>query len=144
MFAACVRVRFLCYLKLRLFYYHDICMCHAEGGRYITVWLFNLTDRGCFGVYIIHTCMSSSSPWSGWVSFHLICSALLTCRLHPSQSSAITSHSRLFTSIRPRSLLTLSLHLNFGILLLLLPPSSVSMLSFSIGLCQCIYLYMPL
>ena len=62
---------------------------------------------------------------------HFVCSVLSASRLHPSRSPAILSHSWLFTSDLSRFLLTLSLHLNVGLLLLLLPPSSVLMLSLS-------------
>ena len=54
---------------------------------------------------------------------HLVCSAPSTSRLHQSRSPTILSYSCLFTSDLSRSLLTLSVHLNFGLLLLLLPPS---------------------
>ena len=59
------------------------------------------------------------SPWSiaGWGPHHF-CSAISMSCLHLLQSSAILSHSMLL-----RSVLTLSLHLNFC--LPLLPPSSI-------------------
>ena len=64
---------------------------------------------------------SPPGPLREWLSHHLVCSALSTSRLHPWGSSAIP----LYTWALPRSLLALSLHLEFGLTVLLLPPASV-------------------
>ena len=62
-------------------------------------------------------------PFWGRGAHNLVCSALSTTHLRPSRSSAILSH--LFTSTLSRFLLTLSLHLNVGVPLLPLSPSSL-------------------
>ena len=80
----------------------------------------------CFPV-----CSSSPQLLAGWGARHLVCSALSMSRLHPSQSSAILSHSGLFISALSRYLLKLSLHLNFGLPLLL--PLLFSLFSLSIS-----------
>ena len=52
-----------------------------------------------------------------------VCSVLSTSCLHPSRSSGFLSHSWLFTSSVSIYLSTLSLRLNVGLPILLLPPS---------------------
>ena len=80
-------------------------------------------------------------PWSftGWGPHHLV-SSTLSMR-HLLRSSAILSHSWLFNSALLKSLLTLSLLLNLGLPLLLLPSSSVFPALFvnlsSLVLCKC-------
>ena len=74
-------------------------------------------------------------------SYYLICFALSTNRLHPSRSSDVLFHSTLLTSTLSKSLLTLSLHLNCSLPVLLLPPVSVfrglSVILSSLLICMC-------
>ena len=73
--------------------------------------------------YCICSASSLLGVGGGVGAHHLVCSALSTRRLYPPRSSVIPSRSWLFPSALSRSLLTLSLHLNFGFPLLILSSS---------------------